>query len=146
MIFPDVNMLLYAYDRSSIFHVAARKWLEDVLSDDEVFFSWHTITGFLRILTHPSILSNPAPLDHAVEVVNDWLERENTHLVLLEKRSWPLFSKMLIDGQATGNLVMDAHLAAAAASCGATLASTDRDFTRFQGVQVVNPISNSRSF
>lgn len=140
MIFPDVNMLLYAYDRSSKFHSAARKWLEDALSNNEVSFSWHTITGFLRILTHPGILSNPAPLDEAVRVVNDWLERENAHLISFEKRNWPLFAKMLIGGQASGNLVMDAHLAAMAASCGATVASTDRDFTRFPGIQHVNPI------
>lgn len=89
MIFPDVNILLYAYDRSSKFHSIAKKWLEDALSDKEVSFSWHTITGFLRILTHPSILSSPASLDEAVRVVNDWLERENTHLIAFEKRNWP---------------------------------------------------------
>lgn len=140
MIFPDVNMLLYAYDRGSKFHSAARKWLEEALSDEEVFFTWHTITGFLRIITHPTILSRPAPLAEAVQVVNDWLDLENTHLIQLEKRNWPLFSSILIEGQASGNLVMDAHLAAMAASCGATVASTDRDFTRFPGIQYVNPL------
>lgn len=143
MILPDVNMLLYAYDRSSAHHLAARQWLEGALSDGEVLFSWHTITGFLRIVTHPSILSSPAPLHAAVRVVSEWLERENTHLVAFEKRNWPLFAKMLTEGQANGNLVMDAHLAAVAASCGATLASTDRDFTRFPGLQFTNPIAKT---
>jgi toxin-antitoxin system PIN domain toxin len=140
MIFPDVNILLYAYDQGSKFHTEAKKWLEEALSQDEVIFTWHTITGFLRIITHPTILSRPAPLVEAVQVVKGWLELENTHMVQLEKKNWPLFSSMLIDGQANGNLVMDAHLAAMAAACGAKLASTDRDFTRFPNIQLINPL------
>lgn len=143
MIFPDVNMLLYAYDRNSTLHLEAKQWLEETLSDNQVFFSWQTITGFLRILTHPGILKNPAPLSEAVQVVSDWLERDNTHLVAFGKRNWPLFSRMLLESQATGNLVMDAHVAAMAASCGATVASTDRDFTRFPGIQFTNPIAKT---
>lgn len=142
MILPDVNMLLYAYDRSSKFHARSKTWLEKALVTDEVFFSWHTITGFLRIVTNPRILTRPATLDEAVSIVESWLALDNTHLVYLEKRNWPLFSKMLLDAQANGNLVMDAHLAAIAASCGATLATTDRDFMRFSGVQVINPITS----
>lgn len=142
MILPDVNLLLYAYDSGSEFHHVARRWLEGVLAEEEVFFSWHTITGFLRIATASNILSNPASLHEAVRVVNQWLKLTNVHLIFLEKKNWPLFSSMLIDGQASGNLVMDAHLAAMAASCGAKLATTDRDFTRFPTIQVVNPIKS----
>ncbi len=141
MIFPDVNLLLYAYDVKSPFHERSRNWLETVLDEEQVFFSWHTITGFVRIVTHPSALANPTTVTKAVSIVNKWLELENTHLVSLEKKNWPLFAKMLVEGQANGNLVMDAHLAAMAASCGATLASTDRDFTRFPGIKTMNPIS-----
>lgn len=143
MILPDVNMLLYAYDENSNFHQAAKKWLEKALLEDEVFFSWHTITAFLRIATNPRILNRPASLTEAVSIVTSWLALENTHLVYLEKKNWPLFSKVLLDAQANGNLVMDAHLAAMAASCGATLASTDRDFTRFPGLQFTNPIAKA---
>jgi hypothetical protein len=34
----------------------------------------------------------------------------------------------------------DAHLAAIALEYGATLASSDRDFTRFAGLKVLNPL------
>ncbi len=47
---------------------------------------------------------------------------------------------MLIDGQATGDLVMDAHFAALAIEYGATLATTDRDFTRFSELKTLNPL------
>lgn len=143
MIKPDVNLLVYAHDDTSSFHTSAFLWLEEVLSTQQVFFSWHTICGFLRIITNNRIYKNPLSIDEAVNIISSWLELENTHIVALEKRNWPLFSRMLLEGQASGNLVMDAHLAAIAASCGATVASTDRDFTRFPGLQFTNPIAKT---
>lgn len=143
MILPDINLLLYAYDRTSRFHKEAAAWLESVLNSEQVFFSWHTISGFIRIITSPKASSRPLTIDDAVEIVDSWLEQENVHLVSLEKKNWPLFSRVLKEGQATGNLVMDAHLAAMAVACGAKLASTDRDFTRFEGIQFFDPLSKS---
>lgn len=140
MILPDVNLLIYAYDENSEFYAPAVKWLKQVMETEQVFFSWHTITGFIRIVTHTSASVSPFSIEDAVAIVGEWLARENVHLIALEKKNWPLFSNMLIEGQATGNLVMDAHLAAMAASCGATLASTDRDFSRFSGIQISNPL------
>lgn len=143
MIFPDVNLLVYAHEETSDFHLSASAWLKSVLASEQVFFSWQTITGFLRITTNRRIWINPLTIEQAIEIVVSWLALDNTHLVFLEKKNWPLFAEMLTKGQATGNLVMDAHVAAMASACGAKLASTDRDFTRFQGVQLVNPISRS---
>jgi len=98
--------------------------------------------GSVRVITNRRIYLNPMSIQQAIAIVSEWLELENTHLVSLEKKNWPLFSSILIEGQANGDLVMDAHLAAMAASCGAKLASTDRDFTRFSGIQLINPIQN----
>jgi toxin-antitoxin system PIN domain toxin len=140
MIFPDVNLLLYAHDESSDFHRPSAAWLKSVLLSEQVFFSWQTITGFLRIITHPRLSSKPLSIVQAVEIVDSWLASDNAHLVTFEKKSWNLFSSILIDSQANGNLVMDAHVAAMAASCGATVATTDRDFSRFSDVRLVNPL------
>ena len=143
MILPDVNLLLYASDENSVFHVAAADWLKSVLTTEQVFFSWHTVTGFLRIITNSRSSATPLTLEQAIEIVNSWLELDNTHLVYLEKKNWLLFSKILLEAQANGDLVMDAHVAAMAISCGATVASTDRDFSRFPDIKLVNPIKNN---
>lgn len=137
MVMPDVNILLYAYDRRSKLHKVASKWLENALRDDEVVFSWHTVTGFIRIVTNPRVLQRPASIDQAVKIVGSWLERENAHLISLDKKNWPLLAEILVESQATGNLVMDAHLAASR-SRGAKLASTDKDFTRFTKLQLID--------
>jgi len=39
----------------------------------------------------------------------------------------------------SGPMVMDAHLAALALEHGASIATTDRDFTRFPGIDLMDP-------
>lgn len=140
MIFPDVNLLLYAHDETSPHHEPAATWLTSALGSEQVFFSWQTISGFLRISTNPRLWSSPIAIDQAIEIVDSWLALENTHIVNFEKKNWPLFARMLTDSQSSANLVMDAHIAAMAASCGAAVATTDRDFSRFSDVRVINPL------
>jgi len=38
-------------------------------------------------------------------------------------------------------MVMDAHLAALAIEHGASIATTDRDFTRFPDIRIENPVA-----
>jgi predicted nucleic acid-binding protein len=44
------------------------------------------------------------------------------------------------EGQTVGPLIMDAVLAAIALEHGATLYTTDRDFSRFPGLKWTNPL------
>lgn len=44
-------------------------------------------------------------------------------------------------GQAAGPFVMDAILAAIAVEHGATLCTTDGDFSRFSGLRWINPLA-----
>jgi uncharacterized protein len=48
--------------------------------------------------------------------------------------------KLLLDSQAAGNLVTDAHLAVLAVEHGCELASSDADFARFRGLKWRNPL------
>jgi len=52
-----------------------------------------------------------------------------------------IFSKLIVAAQATGPLVMDAHLAALAIEHGATLCTRDADFKRFDGLRVQDPLA-----
>ncbi|MBI3179074.1 MAG: type II toxin-antitoxin system VapC family toxin, partial [Deltaproteobacteria bacterium] len=54
MILVDANLLLYATDRRSPRHEAARSWLEGRLSGDETIgFAWVVLLAFLRLSTNP---------------------------------------------------------------------------------------------
>lgn len=140
----DANLLLYAYDASSPFHSRARPWFEELLSELEpVWLPWASIHAFLRIGTNPRILENPFKIDEAVSIVGEWLEQPAVSILEPGARYWPILGRMLPAAQARGNLVMDAHLAALAIEHGATLLSTDRDFTRFKGLRWANPLEEA---
>lgn len=142
MILIDVNLPLYAHDRSSLRHDAARTWLEIALNgDEEVRFAMHTLLGFLRISTNPSIFEQALSVDEAIQIVTEWLGLANVGIATPTDRHWQILAELASTGQARGPLLMDAHLAALAIEHGATLATTDRDFARFPGLRFRNPLS-----
>ncbi len=138
----DANLLIYAYDSSSPFHLLARKWVEDLFNRGEpVRMPWSTIQAFLRITTNPRILNAPLKMADAVAIANEWLAQPSVDVVEPGGRYWPIFTKLLAVGQVRGALVMDAHLAAIAIEHGAVLQTTDRDFSRFPGLRFENPLA-----
>ncbi len=142
MILTDANLLLYAYNRNTVEHEAARRWLEGQLSAPDLFcFSWQTLTAFIRISTNARAFAQPFTLAEATTIVAEWLERPQAVILTPGERHWEIFRNSLTAGQTTGPLVMDAHLAALAIEHGCTLATTDRDFARFPGLMVINPLA-----
>jgi len=141
MILIDANLLLYAYDSRSPRQKGAGAWLEAVFSGGQsVGLAWQSILAFLRIGTHAGILTEPIAVSEAASIVSGWLAQRAVSLLQPTERHWDILSRLLTDGQASGPLVMDAHLAALAIEHGATLCSTDRDFTRFKGLRLLNPL------
>jgi uncharacterized protein len=137
----DANLILYAYDSSSSQHEPARKWLESTLSEPEPSaFAWMTIFAFLRIGTNPHALRQPFSMADGLEIVSEWLSRPNVVIVNPTERHWEIFRDLVVKGQAQSSLISDAHLAALAIEHGAILATTDRDFTRFPGLRILNPL------
>lgn len=141
MILVDANLLLYAYDPDSPEHAASRRWLEGVLSGRElVRFAWLTLWAFIRISTNPQVFVRPLSAGEAQAAVASWLRQPNAGILEPGDRHLELFGALLASGQAAGPLVMDAALAAIAIEHGATLCSTDRDFSRFDELDWRNPI------
>jgi len=142
VILVDVNIALYANDESSPRHPAARAWLEGALNgDDEIRFALSSLLGFLRISTNPAIFVRPLSTSAAFLEVQRWLALPNVGIVSPTDRHWVAFAEIARSGQAKGPLLMDAHLAALAIEHGATLATTDRDFSRFPGLRTIDPLA-----
>jgi toxin-antitoxin system PIN domain toxin len=141
VILVDSNLLLYGFDAGAKHHVRARSWLENVLdSSEQVGFAWVTLLAFIRIGTNPSALLRALSLEEAATIVSSILERRNAILLHPGERHWTLLRQLIVDAQARGDLVTDAHLAALAIEHGATLCTTDRDFARFPGLRWQNPL------
>lgn len=143
MILIDVNLLLYAYDTRAGQHDASRRWFEAALSGSAlVRFAWVSLWAFLRISTNARVFEQPFAAAEASDIVSAWLAQPVAGILDPGERHAAILRKLLQDGQASGPLVMDAALAAIAIEHGATLYSTDQDFSRFPGLAWRNPIAD----
>jgi toxin-antitoxin system PIN domain toxin len=133
--------LLHAYDTSSSHHETCRAWLESAFNTDEtIALPWQTILAFVRISTSPRAVKHPLSSANACTIVGTWLERANVVVVNAADRFWNILRQQILDAQVSGPLVTDAALVALAIEQGAILCSTYRDFRRFQGLKLVDPI------
>jgi toxin-antitoxin system PIN domain toxin len=140
VILVDANVLLYAYQPRSEHHERCRSWVEKAFSGEEpVCVAWVTILTFLRISTSSRVFEAPLLISEAAAAVASWLERPVVSVLEAGEQNWEILRGLLLEAQISGPLVMDAFLAALALENGATLATTDRDFSRFRKLKLVNP-------
>ena len=139
----DANLLLYAEDSLSEHHEAARSWWDEQLSGvAPVALCWPVLSAFVRIGTNARLHQRPLRLKEAIERVQSWLDQPCVRVIQPGDQHWTLFQQMLRSGNAVGNLVSDAHLAALAVEHNCVLHSTDADFSRFRGLKWRNPIAS----
>ncbi len=142
MILVDANILLYAEDSLSAHHESARTWWDAQLScAAPVCMCWPVLTAFIRIVTNARLHQRPLTLREAVDRVQSWLDQPCVCVIQPAEQHWEILQRMLHEGNATGNLVSDAHLAALAVEHNCELCSTDADFARFPGLNWRNPVS-----
>ena len=125
-------------------HEASRAWLEAVLlAPDLVRFAWLTLWAFLRIATNPRAFERPLSTTEAEAAISSWLDQPAVGILEPGERHWDILRSVVREGQAAGPLVMDAVLAAIALEHGATVCTTDRDFSRFSGLRWANPLAQN---
>lgn len=96
---------------------------------------------FLAIVTHPRIYDPPTPLPKAIDQVDAWLESPSLELLSEESVHWVRLRQLLIGGKVRGPRVHDARVAALCLGHGVReIWSADRDFGRFAGLAVRNPL------
>jgi toxin-antitoxin system PIN domain toxin len=141
MILPDVNLLVYAYNAADPRHERAREWWETSVNGKvPVALAWITVTGFIRLMTHPRFLVNPMTVPDTTRRVRNWLDHPNLIVIEPGQRFAQLFLRAIEDVGTAGNLTTDAHLAALAIEHQAELHSNDVDFARFSGLRWKNPL------
>ena len=141
MIIPDINLLVYAYNTEDPSHAQAKRWWEELLNGtDPVGLPWVTITGFLRLVTHPRVLVDPMSVGQATVQVRAWLECPSVLTVEPGKKFSAIFLGLLDEAGTAGNLTTDAYLSALAIEHQAELHSNDSDFSRFKGLRWRNPM------
>lgn len=139
----DVNVLLYASDRSSERHARARRFLESCVAGPEILcLTWPTLMAYLRIATHSRIFAAPLSPDEALGNVCALLELPHVRAVSELDGFVDAYRQVAGDTPVRGNLVPDAHVAAILLQHGVrTLYSNDRDFLKFQTLDVRDPFA-----
>jgi len=139
MVIPDVNLLVYAFREDTPLHDRALSWLTSILGDslDEFLVPDLLWVGFLRICTNPRIFHEPSSTEEATAFVRSILAQPSYRTMPVLGIE-PLLS-FLIESQSRGDLVTDAYIACLARQLGATVATYDRDFRRFDDVRLITP-------
>lgn len=141
MILCDVNVLLYAFRRDSDRHDEYRSWLLERLDGPEnIGVSELTLSGVVRIATHPRVYRKPSALSEAFGFAEAIRLRPNAVTVTPGQRHWAIFRDLCERSGAKGNLVPDAYFAALAIEWGCEWITTDRDYARFPGLRWQHPL------
>lgn len=142
MIAVDTNLLVYAHREDSSWHDAACARLVELAEGRAPWaIPWPCLHEFLAIVTHPRIYAPPTPLPTAVDQVEAWLEAPSLILLAEAEGYWPELRTTLQGARVTGAQVHDARVAALCRLHGVReLWTADRDFGRFSGLVVRNPL------
>jgi len=142
LIATDTNILVYAHRADSQWHDRAKSRIED-LAHGRISWGlpWPCIHEFVAVATHPRIYDPASTLSQAIDQVGAWLESPAAVLLGETGEHWQVLTGLLQEGRVTGSLVHDARVAAICIAHGVTeLWTADRDFSRFPGLAVRNPL------
>lgn len=142
MIAIDSNILVYAHREDSPWHDVAYARIAEIAEGKAPWaIPWPCIHEFLAIVTHPRIYAPPTPLEGAVDQVEAWMESPSLLLLSESENHWPQLRTILQAGRVSGSQVHDARVAALCRQHGVReLWTADRDFGRFPGLNVRNPL------
>jgi uncharacterized protein len=140
----DTNVLIYAVDEDSDLQPRARALLDHVATRPAItYLFWPVLMGYLRTITHPSILRSPLDPEAAIEGIDDLVRRPQIVVPGEGERFWSGFRSVASSTPPRGVLVPDAHVVALMHEHGVgTIWSRDRDFRKFDGINVLDPFDD----
>lgn len=142
MITLDTNVLVHAHRADSSWHAPAKRCVKELAEGRRSWaIPWPCLHEFLAIATHPRIWLPPTPLPLAIEQVEAWMESPSLVLIGEGPGYWDRFKEAVANGRVAGPMVHDARVAAVALLHEVDeLWTADRDFGRFPGLKVRNPL------
>lgn len=142
----DTNLLVYAHRAESEWHAAAAAQLRQLAEGRAPWaIPWPCLHEFFAIVTHKRIFDPPTPAENAVSQIEAWLESPSLVLLSEGVDHWTNLRRLVVEGRLAGPVVHDARVAAICLSHAIDeLWSADRDFSRFAGLAVRNPLIGAR--
>lgn len=140
MIVVDVNVLLAAHLADHPHHDRALRWLQEALSrTGEVVIPDFVWVGFLRIATNRRIFQTPSTISAASAFAQTIATARGARSLPGHPDGISRFLELCVSTDATANLVPDTYLASIARALACPIATFDRDFRRFDDLEIVVP-------
>lgn len=138
-----VDVLVHATHRGSAFHETARVLVERFLTGPGlVYLLWPVAAEYLRIVTHPALLDVPLAPGAAAGNIGQFVSRAHVRTVGEGEDFWGVYRRVADVVQPRGGLVSQAHIVALMHQHGiATIWTRDRDFRKFEGITVRDPLA-----
>lgn len=143
MIAVDTNILVYSHREDSSFHEPAFASIKKLAESDTLWaIPWPAIHEFLAIVTHPRIYSPPTPIEDALLQVESWTACPTLSLIgEAGEIYFQYLSRLARASRASGARVHDVRIASICLIHGVDeLLTADRDFSRYPGLKVRNPL------
>ncbi len=144
MLVVDTNILIYAADEDSPFHVACRSWLEHQRARADAWYTtWPILYEFLRVTTHPKVVRRPWSISEAWQFVIALIASPGLDILVPTQRHAEIAGQVFAEiPHLTGNLLHDAHTAILMREHGIRRVCTrDTDFHRFSFLEVIDPLN-----
>jgi len=143
MIALDTNILVYAHRPDLQFHAEAAAVLERLATGVERWaLPWPCVHEFISTVTHRKVFPKaPTPLAVALEAVQTVLDCGRVEVLTEGEGYFPHLIALSRSARIEGPRIHDARIAALCRYHGVSeLWSADRDFSRFAGIKVRNPL------
>lgn len=142
MIAVDTNLLVYSVMASSRHHALARQCITALAESGERWaIPGHCLIEFAGVTTHPRVYSPTLTIDEVHLAIQAWRESPSLFLLGESGTFWTEFEMMTRLAAVRGPMVHDARIAATCRAHGVKeLWSADRDFSRYPGLVVRNPL------
>lgn len=138
MIAVDTNVLVYAHREEMPQHAPGLAALTALAEGD---MPWalpiFVVNEFVRVVTHHRVFPTPSPPHVALGVIEALLASPTARLLHPGRRYLRLLGEALAEGDARGNLVLDAAIVALCREHGVDeILTADLDFRRFSSIDI----------
>ncbi len=142
MIAVDTNLLVYAFRVEYAGHVRAKQLLEAQLSSgNTTALPWPCLHEFFRVVTDARLFQPATTPERALTFLHALLAAPRVQAIAESARHLDHLATLVRASTLTGAAIHDAKIAAICLAHGVTeLWSADRDFARFPGLRVRNPM------
>ena len=142
MIAVDTNLLVYAHRADHEWNEAAHACVNRLAAGRAAWaIPWPCVHEFIAVVTRTKIFDPPSTLKQAIAQVEVWAESPSLSLIGEAPQHWVTLSTLATQARVQGSAIHDARIAAICLDHGVhELWTADRDFSRFPGLRMRNPL------